>query len=78
MYLSSPVPRMRICPGGPSCLHVFECERQKFGGLFIECSLLHVEHVNLKSKVLLFSNVTLVLPQCPAPFSTCLTASLYA
>ena len=34
----------------------------------MECSLLHAEHVNSKSKVVLFSNVTFVLPSTPSPY----------
>ena len=63
--LSIYVPGTRTCPGGPSCLHVFDCELQESGALCTKCSLFHAKHVNLKSKVILFSSVTFVLPQNP-------------
>ena len=66
----------RTCLREPSCLHAYECELQKFVGLCMEYELFHAENVNLKSTVVLFSNVMFVLPRYPRPFSACFTASL--
>ena len=62
--------RWRTWPALPPCLHFFECELQKLGGMVIEHSLLHVKHESINWHVHGFNNVICVRPQVPAPFST--------
>ena len=62
--------RWRTWPALPPCLHFFECELQKLGGMVIEHSWLHVKHESINWHVYGFSNVIGVRPQGPAPFST--------